>query len=447
MALRAVWYVVVVLLWTAMTAGIYTVVTDRIDARRSTAHAATRCIERTQTTARLLEYALLHSGYRDIEDLRDLQPRVDAVPLFGAGESDVVYAYVLDMHGVIVLHATDPSQEGSRQEMPSRSTVLQPHANLLRFPIGNSIRAVVDVTVPLRLGTTVSGVLRMGYVQAPRSPWRPRAHAPALAGVGAVIVAGAGAAVLLGWSLRHQTRRHAGVVAAQRSAVEHEVGVIGAGIVHEVKNALNGIRMNADLVLERLPTLPLDVRMSLHKKIERIQREAERTGTLLSDFLTYAKPPAFAPSFVNVKALLADCVQFLEPERATRNAVMTFVCDDALRGVLADAQQLRQAVTNLLWNALQAVGPRGQITLRGTRVQGVISISVADTGGGMAPDVAARAFDAFFSTKPSGAGLGLAIVQRVARAHGGTVTLENKPGQGCTFTITIPVQAAAATTS
>jgi len=142
-----------------------------------------------------------------------------------------------------------------------------------------------------------------------------------------------------------------------------------------------------------------------------------------------------------VAALLDDLAQFFEPECRQRNIVIRQACSEGLTNVYADEQLLRHGISNLLWNAIQAVGSDGEIILNGKRVQDKAHISVSDSGGGMDAETARKAFDVFYSTKPKGIGLGLSIVQRVATMHNGTVQIDNRPGTGCTLAIQFPLQA------
>jgi signal transduction histidine kinase len=434
-----VWLMAAMLGWLAVVAAGYGAV-----ARlwwRGAAHmsALTRLVERAQTTTFFLEYMLYVNGYRDIQELRAAHRPAETGPLFGAVDRSTVYALIMDLRGVIVVHLNDASQAGTRMDVPAFAqpgTNWPPHVGELRVIIGGVPRDVVDVCLPLRVGGDVQGIMRVGYLAPP--PGMPGLRRQLLAGLVAVAVAGLGCGAGMRWYAQRLARTHAQALCAQRADVERELAVAGAGIVHEVKNTLNGIRMNADLLQEIVPTLPDAQREKTLKKVTRIQHEAARTGELLSEFLTYAKPPHCAPAPMNLAAMLDDCAAYFEPQCRARDITLDCHCDPALAALMADARLLRQAVTNLVWNAVQAVPDHGTIRMQAARRGSEVCISVADNGGGMTPDVARQAFTAFFSTKPHGGGLGLAIVQRVARAHGGDVAMENLPGEGCTFTVHFP---------
>ena len=217
---------------------------------------------------------------------------------------------------------------------------------------------------------------------------------------------------------------------------EKQLALIGVGIAHEVKNSLNGIAMNAQLLQDSFEQLPFEEKGKYLKKIDRIQKESARTGKMLNEFLSYAKPGKFTPKPVNIFTLLGDIAKFFEPECRTRNIKLDFRCSRELTNVNADEQQLRHCISNLLWNAINAVDTEGEILLEGESHKNKVVIKITDSGGGMDSETEDRAFELFYSTRRQGAGLGLSIAQRVAKSHGGKITFENRKGEGCTFILT-----------
>ncbi|GEM_PF-1274121 len=433
------WAPAAVVVWLALVGIAYCGVTQYLWRRTAQMNALARLVERAQTTTFFLEYTLHVNGYRDIQELRAARRPADTRPLFAAVDRSTVYALIMDLRGVIVVHMNDPAQEGTHMDVPAfaqAGTNWTPQLGELRVLLGGIPRHVIDICMPLRIGGVVQGIMRVGYLAPPLT--QPGMRRQMLAGIVALGVTALGCGLGAAWHLRRHARVHQQALQQQRAAVERELALVGAGIVHEVKNALNGMRMNADLLQEAVASLPDAQREKAGKKLARIQLEAARTGELLSEFLSYTKPPAFVPAPMNLVALLDDCALYFEPQCRARGITLQCQCAPALAALAADAGLLRQAVTNLVWNALQAVPDHGAIRIHVTLQDADVCIRVADTGGGMTPDVARQAFTAFFSTKPHGAGLGLAIVQRVARCHGGEVSLDNRPGDGCTFTIHFP---------
>lgn len=400
------------------------------------------CLERTLRVARDVEAYLRASGFEDWETFDAARRRQREATLTFAASRELAYAFLADPQGTIIVHS-DVSQEGTR--IDSHATYLktatnQPVITRLTVSMGGTAREILDIGVPVRMEHAGQGVLRAGFVVAAALTGVPGDLERALQvialpmvgvlGLGMLVIAWAGSGAVV-QALERET-------AAFRQQVEREVEVIGAGIVHEVKNALNGIHMNAQLLKEYAMTLPEAPRERLMKYSERILHEAAHTGAMLNEFLSYAKPAAYAPAETNLVALLEDVAQFFEHECRRRSIRVHCEPDPVLASVWADAQLLRHGLTNLMWNAIQAIDHDGDIWLRGRKESGDVALAVSDTGGGVPPEIEKKIFDVFFSSKPQGAGLGLSIVQRVARAHGGRVELDNQPGHGCTFTLRFP---------
>ena len=424
----------------AVVAAVFFVATDWQVARVRHARQDRSCAERTEREARRLESILQANAYTDIRQLRaDVQRDTDAYTIAVASQQ-VVYVSVINRIGEIILH-TDRTREGAVVDTyKTFFAVAEPSTVVTRIEMGTQ-HEVCDVAAPLHLGGTVKGVLRMGFMLAgpdTQDETACAARSMRMTGVAAIVACFLCALACLWGLVGGVARRFEQRVLAERRSGEEKIEVIGAGIAHEVKNALNGIRMNAQLVQQQCASMPEEQRASLLKKLGRIEDEATRTGTMLGEFLTYAKPATFRPAPVNLVALLDDIAQFFEHACRERAIAITCSCHHSLTAVLADEQMLRHGLTNLMWNAIQAVEKGGTVTLKGERRGDTIALSVADTGGGIEPANESKVFDVFFSTKPRGAGLGLSIVQRVARMHGGEVALDNRPGKGCTFTILFP---------
>ncbi len=400
-----------------------------------------RFLERAKDVRFRVETFLDFNGYTEIRQLYTDDGDDSQHPILARGES-FLYVFVMDVNGFVVLHS-DRSQEGTRLSAFRQDTGVSVREEIQHshVKVDGVLRQVHDVSVPLALAGLTQGVLRVGYLHTDQLPPHETAvvarttrnHALVVLAIFLLL------AVALVWRLSSVlARRHEAETQQQRQNNEQQLELIGAGIVHEVKNSLNGIKMNAQLLQDQLTRVSGDVRDAFSKKVERIQHEATRTGDMLSEFLSYTKPAEFTPAPLNIAALLDDLAHFFEPECHKRRIQLRCECGPGLTGVFADEQQLRHGISNLLWNAIQAVDMDGWIALKGEHAGNRVCISVADSGGGMSPEEADKAFEVFHSTKPQGAGLGLSIVRRVALDHGGPVTLDNRTGDGCTFTISFP---------
>ena len=153
---------------------------------------------------------------------------------------------------------------------------------------------------------------------------------------------------------------------------QDQLATVGAGLAHEVKNSLNGINMNAQLLKESLKDSGASE--SQIKKLERIEREAHSSGEMLAAFLSYAKSGDVAPKEVNLSSLINELGQFFTEAGGKENVKVSYSSDSALQSVLADESSLRHAITNLMWNAVQAVSQAGggNVELKGAAKGGLI---------------------------------------------------------------------------
>ena len=387
--------------------------------------------------ARLLEAVIASNKYSDINQLRDPARQAPVDAALDMQLPGIKYACVMDRSGFVVLH-TDKTREGKHSEFEAAAVDRVSVRHTTVHVADGAPISVFDVTCPVHLDGRVQGMVRVGFAHPTGGPravdYRVARQVRTM--MGAVSLALLLAVMLL--ARRCVQREHETVARADAGQSMRQLELIGTGFAHEIKNALNGIRMNAQLLRDQLEK-QLGREAEPHvRKIARIEREAARTGAVVNDFLLYAKPAAFRPAVVNLTALLEDLAQFFDAECRARQITLTPALDQGLAHVIADEQQLRHAVSNLLWNAIHAIGSGGAITLAAHRRADEVLISVADTGGGVDAAVEQQIFDAFFTTKQDGVGLGLCIVQRVAEQHSGAVSLQNNPGRGCTFTLSFP---------
>lgn len=220
---------------------------------------------------------------------------------------------------------------------------------------------------------------------------------------------------------------------------QDQLATVGAGLAHEVKNSLNGINLNAQLLKESLKDSGASE--SQIKKLERIEREAHSSGEMLAAFLSYAKSGDFAPKEVNLSSLIIELGQFFTEAGEKENVKVSYSSDNALQSVLADESSLRHAITNLMWNAVQAVSQAGggNVALKGAAKGGLIEISVEDDGPGIPKEKRGKIFEAFYTTKEKGAGLGLAVAKKAAQSHGGKLELKDTQ-KGCLFVLSFPLK-------
>ena len=221
-----------------------------------------------------------------------------------------------------------------------------------------------------------------------------------------------------------------------------EIAQLAGGLAHEIKNPLSTMSLNLDLLIEdfREVESPRDRRV-LHK-LERVRRETARLHDIVEDFLRFAKVQDLRLDPTDLNALVDDLRDFCEPHAVGQGVLIRTQYDPDLPLVPLDVALFKQALWNLIRNAQHAMPDGGELMLQTRREEGEAVLDVTDTGVGLTPDVAARVFDAFYSTRPGGSGLGLPTTRKVVEAHGGTIELQSVPGQGTRFTVRLPLREA-----
>lgn len=216
------------------------------------------------------------------------------------------------------------------------------------------------------------------------------------------------------------------------------VGTLASGLAHEIRNPLNAIKINVELLESELADKGCADRESLARRLGRVRGEADRLAAVLDEFLAFARPPRMELMVTDLNRYLEDLVEFYEPE--CRRAGITVRRDFAPDPypVRIDPAQFKNVILNLLVNAREAVGEQGEITVSTRELEREVEIRVSDNGGGVPPEAESRVFEVFFSTKERGTGLGLAIARRIVEEHGGALHLENRPGRGAEFVIRLP---------
>ena len=221
------------------------------------------------------------------------------------------------------------------------------------------------------------------------------------------------------------------------------MGRLTAGLAHEVRNPLNAATLQLD-VLRRTAARVQDT--SIRRKIERrtnvVQDELRRLSLLLDDFLNLARARRLEPVRCEVRVLLEEVVELRRPEIESQGIEFIQDIDLGTCVLVAERDRLKQVVNNLITNAVEAVADCGQSTVQiRSRVldDGSWEVNVIDNGPGISPEIAARAFESFVTTKDAGTGLGLAIVKRIVELHGGTAKLTALPEGGTQASVWIPI--------
>jgi two-component system sensor histidine kinase HydH len=211
------------------------------------------------------------------------------------------------------------------------------------------------------------------------------------------------------------------------------IGNLAAGVAHEVRNPLSSIKGYATYFASLF-----EEGSERKKAAEVMTAEVERLNRVISELLEIARPSDIKPRATDIPFLLSSSLRLVQQEaEAAGVRIMTEIAEGIAPFVL-DPDRITQALLNLYINAIQAMPDGGQLTISARETVAGLELAVSDRGRGIPGDEADKIFDPYFTTKKTGTGLGLAVVQKVVEAHGGTIRVNSKPDRGTCFTITLP---------
>ncbi len=237
--------------------------------------------------------------------------------------------------------------------------------------------------------------------------------------------------------LRDQTNQKKLEEQLRRKEKLSAMGQLAAGVAHEIRNPLNAISMIVQRFHKEFkPTRDQEEYLALTRTV---RSEIERIGQIIRQFLDLARPPKLNTAPVSVDDLISQSVAVVAAQAEAKD-IRLVTGPGVQTRVEVDKNQFHQALLNLLQNALEAVAQGGLISIKARKTDKHLSIDVKDDGPGIPPEQQKKIFDLYFTTKPAGTGLGLALVHRIITEHGGEVSVRSKPGQGTTFTLTIPTE-------
>lgn len=215
---------------------------------------------------------------------------------------------------------------------------------------------------------------------------------------------------------------------------------LAAHVAHEVRNPLSAIMLNAELLEEEAARCNCESAAESKGLIASIRSEAERLQHLTDEYLAFSRPPRPSAASHNLNAVVDDLAHLVREEAARSGITVESELSHACPCAVFDPQQVKQAVLNLVRNAIQAMPEGGRLRIR-TSVRGDnrVALTVEDTGPGIAPELRCRMFEPFFTTKPTGTGLGLPLALHIIRDHGGDIELASADGGGARFTVLLPL--------
>jgi two-component system sensor histidine kinase PilS (NtrC family) len=223
----------------------------------------------------------------------------------------------------------------------------------------------------------------------------------------------------------------------RRSEKLATIGQLAAGIAHEIRNPLASISGAIQLLKEEK-----DAGQSTQRLMEIILSESGRLNRLITDFLLYAQPPKLHMKKVDIGVLVDNTLEvFSRSPQWTKGIQLSKIMEPNVT-ISADPQQLEQVLWNLFINAVDAMEGKGVLEIKVDKdgKGRTITLSVSDTGKGIAGKDINKIFDPFYTTKEGGSGLGLSIVHKIVEIHGGEISAESRLNHGSTFTLTLPIR-------
>jgi len=214
--------------------------------------------------------------------------------------------------------------------------------------------------------------------------------------------------------------------------------LLAAGVAHEIGNPLNSLNIHLQLMQRQAEKLDGAARAELQESIDVARSEINRLDSIVTQFLRAIRPthPQMHPE--NINTIVEEAVRFFASEIKDRDIVVEQELRSDLPLLRLDRDQMKQAFYNVIKNSFEAIKSRGILRIRTDSDESHVLISFTDTGGGMSAENLSHVFEPYFTTKPSGTGLGLLIVRRIVREHGGELAVESSEGKGLTLTIRLP---------
>lgn len=223
----------------------------------------------------------------------------------------------------------------------------------------------------------------------------------------------------------------------QRSEKLTAMGELASGVAHEIRNPLNAISMIAQRYEKEFSPKKY---LKQYKELTGVlKKESARVNNIIQQFLTFARPPKLQLKHVSSQDLLRHLTVLFQPLAAKKGIVFSSSGENFILNI--DAEQMTQALLNLLQNALEATSKKGTIALHIRRENSSAVITVKDTGDGIPKAIREKIFNLYFTTKPHGSGLGLAITHQIISQHSGTIDVVSEEGKGASFIVKLPTVA------
>ena len=215
--------------------------------------------------------------------------------------------------------------------------------------------------------------------------------------------------------------------------------LLAAGVAHELGNPLNSLHLHLQIMSKDVSGFPEATAGKVHESIRVCQQEIRRLDGLITQFLRAIRPQPLSKTLEDPSAVLEEALLPLEVELQDRGILLEKEVSRVLSPVPMDREQMKQAIYNIVRNAMQAAGEQGLIGIQIQKEGDELVFECRDNGGGISANDLPHLGSPFFTTRHGGTGLGLMIVQRIAREHGGSVQITSREGKGTVVRLLIPI--------